>query len=151
MFSELLPDVAATHALAARLAAELRPGDVLALVGDLGAGKTEFTRGLGLALGLPPEVAVCSPSYLLLNLYDGGRLPLAHVDAYFMEGPDDLERAGLADLLADGWVMVVEWAERVAEALPAHTRWIQLSPGPQPESRLATLGGPELAETMEAL
>ena len=150
MPSELLDDVAATHALAARLARDLQPGDVLALVGDLGAGKTEFTRGLGLALELPPDVAVCSPSYLLLNLYAGGRLPLAHVDGYFMEDGDDLERAGLADLLADGWVVVVEWAERVADALPEHTRWIHLSPGPDPGSRRVTLGGPELAEALEA-
>jgi tRNA threonylcarbamoyl adenosine modification protein YjeE len=145
MPSELLDSVAATHALAARMASELRPGDVLALVGDLGAGKTEFTRGLGLALQLPPEVGVCSPSYLLLNLYSGGRLPLAHMDAYFMDGPDDLERAGLPELLADGWVVVIEWAERVADALPAEARWIHLAPGPDPESRQATLGGPEVA------
>jgi len=149
MPSELLDDVAATHALAARLAGDLQPGDVLALVGDLGAGKTEFTRGLGVALALPPNVPVCSPSYLLLNLYSGGRLPLAHVDGYFMEDGDDLERAGLADLLAEGWVVVVEWAERVADALPQHTRWIHLSPGPDQGSRRVTLGGPELADAME--
>lgn len=149
MPSELLDDVAATHALAARLASDLKPGDVLALVGDLGAGKTEFTRGLGLALELPSDVPVCSPSYLLLNLYSGGRLPLAHVDGYFMEDGDDLERAGLADLLADGWVVVVEWAERVADALPQHTRWIHLSPGPASGSRRVTLGGPELADALE--
>ncbi len=149
MPSELLDDVAATHALAARLASELKPGDVLALVGDLGAGKTELTRGLGLALELPPDVPVCSPSYLLLNLYSGGRLPLAHVDGYFMENSDDLERAGLADLLAEGWVVVVEWAERVADALPQHTRWVHLSPGPESGSRRVTLGGPELADALE--
>jgi len=145
MPSELLDSVAATHGLAARIAAELVPGDVLALVGNLGTGKTEFTRGLGAALQLPPDVGVCSPSYLLLNQYSGGRLPLAHLDGYFMDGPDDLERAGLPELLAEGWVVVVEWAERVADALPEHARWIHLAMGPVPGSRQATLGGPEVA------
>lgn len=149
MASSLLRNVQATHDLAERVARVLRPGDVLALVGDLGAGKTEFTRGLGRALRLPPEVAVCSPSYLLLNLYSGGRLPLAHVDGYFMDGPDDLERAGLADLLRDGWVVVVEWADRVAAALPDRTRWMHLALGPEPDSRWVTLGGPELAHAPE--
>src|SRR5262245_38332768 len=114
-----LPDVAATHRLAAQVAETLGPGGVLALTGELGAGKTELTRGLARALGVPGSVPVCSPSYLLLNLYRGGRLPLAHFDAYFMQGADDLERAGLAELLAEGWVAVVEWADRVAPALPA--------------------------------
>jgi len=124
----LLPDVAATHALAASLARELRAGDLVALCGDLGAGKTEFTRGLAEALGVPASVPVCSPSYLLLNLYPGGRLPIAHFDAYFMHAPDDLERAGLHDLLASGHLVVVEWADRVAEVLPAEARWIELLP-----------------------
>ena len=72
-----LDGVEATHALAAEVAARLRPGDVIALVGELGAGKTEFVRGLSRALGVPPATPVCSPSYMLLNLYSGGRLPLA--------------------------------------------------------------------------
>lgn len=136
----LLPDVAATHGLARRLAGELRPGAVLALTGELGAGKTELTRGLARALGVPESVAVCSPSYLLLNLYRGGRLPLAHFDAYFMQGADDLERAGLAELLAQGWVAVVEWADRVAETLPADALWVELEPGESgPGSRVAQL------------
>jgi len=135
-----LPDVAATHRLAAELAAGLAPGDVLALTGELGAGKTELTRGLAAALGVPAAVPVCSPSYLLLNLYRGGRLPLAHFDAYFMQGADDLERAGLAELLAEGWVAVVEWADRVASALPAGTQWVALGPGESgPGSRLASV------------
>ena len=139
MSSEALADVTATHALASRLAAAARPGDVLALVGDLGAGKTEFTRGLVAALGAPPAVRVVSPSYLLLNLYVGGRIPVAHFDAYFMQGPDDLLRAGLPELLAEGHLVVVEWADRVVEALPAHTRWLTLAYGAGPGERRATL------------
>ena len=135
----LLPDVEATQRLARRLAGGLRAGSVVALTGELGAGKTELTRGLARALGLP-AADVCSPSYLLLNLYRGGRLPVAHFDAYFMQGADDLERAGLAELLAEGWVAVVEWADRVASALPAGTQWVALGPGESgPGSRLASV------------
>lgn len=130
-----LGDVAATHALAAEWAARARPGDVLALVGDLGAGKTEFTRGLARALGTPPDVAVCSPTYLLLNVYSGGRLPLAHFDAYLMESDDDLERAGFDDLRRDGHLVVVEWADRVSEALPDGTVWLAFEPGEGPDER----------------
>jgi tRNA threonylcarbamoyladenosine biosynthesis protein TsaE len=135
-----LADVAATHALATRLGAGLGPGDVLALVGELGAGKTELVRGLAAALDVPSSVPVSSPSYLLLNLYEGGRLPLAHFDAYFMGGPDDLERAGLLDLRREGWLVVVEWADRVSEALPPEALWVELLPGADAGARVARLG-----------
>ncbi|MGQ0551915.1 MAG: tRNA (adenosine(37)-N6)-threonylcarbamoyltransferase complex ATPase subunit type 1 TsaE [Planctomycetota bacterium] len=141
MSSELvhdLPDLEATALLAAEIAEALRPGDVVALVGELGAGKTEFARGLGRGLALPDEGAVCSPSYLLLNLYRGGRLPLAHFDAYFAGEADALERAGLAELRAEGWVVVVEWADRVRSMLPAEALWVELLPGQSgPNSRRA--------------
>ena len=140
MSSEQLPDLAATHALAGRLAARLGAGDVLALVGELGAGKTELVRGLARALDVPADVPVCSPSYLLLNLYPGGRVPLAHYDAYFMAGPDDLERAGLADLRREGHVVVVEWADRVRSALPPDALWVQLEAGDGPAARRARIG-----------
>lgn len=122
----LLPDVAATHAFAADLARELGPGAVLALVGDLGAGKTELVRGLVAALGAPPDTPVCSPSFLLLNVYRGGRVPVAHYDACFMDSDDDLERAGLSGQLRAGALVVVEWADHVAGALPASARWLEL-------------------------
>ncbi len=140
--SRTLPDVAATHALAAEVAARLRPGDVVALVGELGAGKTEFVRGLAAALGVPAADGVCSPSYLLLNLHAGGRPPLAHFDAYFMQGADDIERAGLPELLAQGWVAAVEWADRVPGSLPAGAVWIRLATGATPDSRIAEFGRP---------
>jgi tRNA threonylcarbamoyladenosine biosynthesis protein TsaE len=125
-----LPDVAATHQLAATLAADLEPGSVVALTGELGAGKTEFVRGLARALGVPDEAGVCSPSYLLLNVYAGGEQDLAHFDAYFMgrdgTAVDDLERAGLADLIAEGAIVAIEWADLVEAALPPSTVWIAL-------------------------
>jgi tRNA threonylcarbamoyladenosine biosynthesis protein TsaE len=137
--AELVSCVDDTHALASRLAPGLCAGQVLALVGELGAGKTEFTRGLVAALGVPADVTVCSPSYLLLNLYPGGRLPVAHFDAYFMDGSDDLERAGLDDLRREGQVVVIEWADRVAVVLPEDTIWIEFEPGDQPSQRRITL------------
>jgi len=139
---ESLPDIAATHALAARVAGELSPGDVIALVGDLGAGKTEFTRGLARALGVPKSVRVTSPSYLLLNTYAMVDPPLAHFDAYFMESEDDLMRAGFGELIATGHAVVVEWAERVADAMPPEARWLELKAGDGPEGRRVVHGRP---------
>jgi len=121
-----LPDVAATHAFAAECARRARPGGVHALVGELGAGKTEWTRGFARALGVPDAIVVCSPSYLLLNLYEADGRRIAHFDAYFMAGGDDLQRAGLDELRAEGAFVVVEWADRVADVLPADAVWIEL-------------------------
>lgn len=135
--SLLLADVAATHALAARLAERLGPGDVLALEGELGAGKTELVRGLARALGVPPEVPVTSPSFVLLHVLPQGRLPLAHFDAYFMDDVDDLERAGLHDLRREGCLVVIEWADRVAEALPEDCTRVVLEPADGLEARQA--------------
>ncbi len=138
----LLRSVAETHALAARVAGSLAPGAVLGLVGELGAGKTEFTRGLAAALSVPADPPVCSPSYLLLNTYEGGRLPLAHFDAYFMDGPDDLERAGLDDLRRAGYVVVVEWAERVGSVLPRDTLWLVFEAAEDGRARRVSAGAP---------
>ena len=85
-----------TEALAASLAPELKAGDVMLLSGPLGAGKTCFTRGLGVGLGLDPE-AVLSPTYQLVREVRGGRLPLFHVDLYRLCGPDEVGRLGLEE------------------------------------------------------
>jgi tRNA threonylcarbamoyladenosine biosynthesis protein TsaE len=142
MTTRRLADVAATHALAAEIAARARPGDVVALVGELGAGKTEFVRGLARALEVPATAPICSPSYLLLNVYRGGRLPLGHFDACFMHSADDLERAGFAELRAEGCLIVIEWADRVAEALPRESCWIEL--------RVTDAGGVQRLATLNA-
>ena len=98
-----------TRAIAARFAAELKPGAVLLLSGDLGAGKTAFTKGLAEGLGLDPG-EVTSPTFTLVHEYRGGRLPLVHVDLYRLEKVD-LDELGMdADLASQG-VLAIEWSD----------------------------------------
>lgn len=106
-----------TEALAARLGRTLIGGECIALHGDLGAGKTQFVRGLAAGLGISPRV-VSSPTYVLLNVYDGGRLALYHLDAYRITGAEDFEGIGFSELLEQGGVVAVEWPSRIAELLP---------------------------------
>jgi tRNA threonylcarbamoyladenosine biosynthesis protein TsaE len=109
------PTVADTLAAAGRLASLLRPGDVVVLSGQLGAGKTAFTGGLAAGLGV--EEPVVSPSFILLREYRSGFLPLYHADAYRLgtiNEFDDLDTVGYAE---DG-VLVIEWGDAVAGALP---------------------------------
>ena len=106
----------ATRALAARLGDRLAPGDVVALNGELGSGKTEFVHGLAQGLGVPPQV-VASPSFTLVHEY-AGRVPLVHLDLYRLE---DLPASMLPDLeeyLSGPQVVVAEWARRLAPLLP---------------------------------
>lgn len=104
-----------TEALGAALAARLRPGDVVAYTGDLGAGKTAFTRGIARGLGIPEWVT--SPTFTIVNEYEGGRLPLFHFDMYRLGDPEELFDIGWEDYLARGGVCAVEWSENVADAL----------------------------------
>ena len=109
----------ATQEIAARLARVLVDGDVICLFGDLGAGKTTFTRGLVGALGAPVS-QVSSPTFTLLHEYAGGRLPVYHGDAYRLAGGGlDADAAGFTEVIArrEG-VFVLEWPERVEDALP---------------------------------
>lgn len=106
-----------TRSVAARVASRLYPGHLVALIGDLGAGKTVFVRGLCEALDVPREDGVSSPTYALVNVYPGGALPIAHVDLYRVAEVDELEGLGFRDLLAGEHVVVVEWPERAPEIL----------------------------------
>ncbi|HEX4055860.1 MAG TPA: tRNA (adenosine(37)-N6)-threonylcarbamoyltransferase complex ATPase subunit type 1 TsaE [Tepidisphaeraceae bacterium] len=109
--------VAKTESIAAELAQTLVPGDCVALEGQLGAGKTQFVRGLAAALGANPR-AVSSPTFVLLNIYRGGRLTLFHLDAYRVHGAEDFESIGFVELLEQEGVVVVEWSDRIAQILP---------------------------------
>jgi len=108
-------------------AARVRPGDVLALVGDLGAGKTQWVKGL--AAGLGSEASVTSPTFTLIHEYGGGRLPLCHIDCYRLEKPEELLAAGLDDYLDGRSVLVIEWADKFPALMPAGARWVRFSIG----------------------
>lgn len=104
-----------TEALGEALGKVLSPGTVLAYEGDLGAGKTAFTRGIARGLGVREPVT--SPTYTIVNEYLSGRIPLFHFDMYRLSGADDLFDIGWEDYLERGGVCAVEWSETVKEAL----------------------------------
>jgi len=120
-----LPDEAATAGFAAQLADELRPGDVLALCGPLGAGKTTFTRALVATLGHPGPVT--SPTFTLVHEYHGGRLPVLHLDFHRLKSAAELHNLGWDELLDQPAVVIAEWADLFPAALPPHTRWLRFS------------------------
>ena len=107
----------ATVEFGARLGACLEPGDVLGLVGTLGAGKTCLVKGLARGLGVPDELRVTSPSFVLMRRYEG-RLTLYHFDAYRLASADEMEEIGCQETFDAGGVSAVEWADHVAACLP---------------------------------
>jgi tRNA threonylcarbamoyladenosine biosynthesis protein TsaE len=108
---------AETQAIAERLGGLLAPGDVLALVGPLGAGKTTFVQGLARGLGVPPERHVASPTFALVNEHPG-RVPLVHADLYRIEDARELAELGLTDAF-DRAAVAIEWLDRFPDAAPA--------------------------------
>ena len=113
-----------TMAFARQLAAKLQPGTVLGLVGDLGAGKTHFVKGL--VDGLESDVAVSSPTFTLVHEYDGGSCPLYHFDFYRMEQAEEIVAIGWDEYLDEAGIIVVEWADRFPELMPEKTQWWQI-------------------------
>ena len=132
-----------TEALGERLAKVLRPGTVLAYQGDLGAGKTAFTRGL--ARGLGYREAVTSPTYTIVNEYLGGRLPLFHFDMYRLRSDDDLWDIGWEDYLDRNGVCAVEWSENVPEAM-AGALTVNIEKLGDTARRITVEGGTEYAD-----
>jgi tRNA threonylcarbamoyladenosine biosynthesis protein TsaE len=106
------------------LARELKAGDIIALTGELGAGKTCLVKGI--ALGLEIRQEVTSPTFTLIHEYRGGRLPLYHIDLYRLGTTEEAVAIGIEDYLPTEGVTVVEWAERIEPLLPQHTRRIRL-------------------------
>lgn len=106
-----------TLAIGARLGRLLEPGDFIALTGDLGAGKTQFVKGLAIGLDICSAEPVTSPTYTLLNIHEG-RFPLYHFDLYRLEGEDDILSLGFEEYIKGNGACVVEWAERLGTLMP---------------------------------
>ncbi len=130
---------AETEALGQRLAERLQPGDVIAYTGDLGAGKTAFTRGLARGLGITERIT--SPTFTIVNEYQGGRLPLFHFDMYRLGSSDELYEIGWEDYLARGGVCAVEWSEIVADALEEDCIRVDIRQGDTENQRKITVEG----------
>ena len=115
-----------TRAFGRRLAEQLRPGDVLLFYGNLGAGKSEMTRGIAEGLGVSGPVT--SPSFTILNVYDDGRVPLYHFDWYRLVSAEELYEMGMDEYLGGDGVAVVEWPTQCPEAIPDTHLAVTLKP-----------------------
>ncbi|HLY46889.1 MAG TPA: tRNA (adenosine(37)-N6)-threonylcarbamoyltransferase complex ATPase subunit type 1 TsaE [Stellaceae bacterium] len=136
-----LPDEAATAAFAARVAALARPGDVIALAGELGAGKTSFARAFIRARGGADDVP--SPTFTLVQVYELDGAAIWHFDAYRLRHPDEAWELGIEDAFRDG-ISLIEWPDRFGALVPARRLEITLSHGTAPAARRATIdAGPD--------
>ena len=134
-----------TEAIGRKIAAKLLPGDIIAYYGDLGAGKTAFTRGLAAGLGVTEQVT--SPTYTIVNEYLSGRMPLFHFDMYRLDSADDLFDIGWEDYLARGGVCAVEWSENVEEALSGAIHiTIHKDPADENVRTITIVGGERFAD-----
>ena len=129
-----------TEKVGEKLAHTLSPGTGIAFTGDLGAGKTAFTRGLARGLGIPGRVT--SPTFTIVNEYEGGRLPLFHFDMYRLSSSEELFDIGWEDYLRRGGVCAVEWSERVHDALEGAIT-VNISRGDGEYDRIITITGEE--------
>ena len=126
-----------TEQLGEKLGRVLTPGTVLAYTGDLGAGKTAFTRGLARGLEIPERIT--SPTFTIVNEYEGGRLPLFHFDMYRLGSSDELFDIGWEDYLVRGGVCAVEWSENVDDVLDADTIRVDIRRGESDDQRRITI------------
>lgn len=124
---------AETQQLAEALSALARPGDVVVLAGDLGAGKTAFVQGFGRGLGITDRIT--SPTFTLVHVYDGGRLPVHHLDVYRLEQISEALDLGLAEMLDEGGVVLVEWGEAIMPVLPHDLLEVRLTFGDGDDDR----------------
>jgi tRNA threonylcarbamoyl adenosine modification protein YjeE len=133
-----LPGVDDTRAFGARLAGELRAGDLIVLSGPLGAGKTALTQGIGAGLGVTERVV--SPTFVIARVHRSGRLPLVHVDAYRLGSIAEVDDLDL-DVETSDAVTVVEWGEGLVEQLVGEWLLISIERAPDSEERIVTLSG----------
>ncbi len=132
-----------TEDLGAALAERLKPGTVVAFSGDLGAGKTAFVRGMARGLGISERVT--SPTFTIVNEYEGGRLPLFHFDMYRLGSSDELFDIGWEDYLVRGGVCAVEWSENVSDAMEGDCIRVDIRRGAHDNQRLITIEGGDAA------
>ncbi|MBR0138831.1 MAG: tRNA (adenosine(37)-N6)-threonylcarbamoyltransferase complex ATPase subunit type 1 TsaE [Firmicutes bacterium] len=126
-----------TAALGEKLAERLKPGDVVALRGDLGVGKTALTRAIAKGLGVSTRVA--SPTFTIVMEHEGGRLPLYHFDVYRVSDEDELFEAGFFEYLKKEGVCVIEWADLIEDLLPEDAIFIDLSYGEGENERICSV------------
>ncbi|MBV9585578.1 MAG: tRNA (adenosine(37)-N6)-threonylcarbamoyltransferase complex ATPase subunit type 1 TsaE [Alphaproteobacteria bacterium] len=145
-----LPDEAATAALAARLATLVRPGDVIALKGELGAGKTSLARAF-IRARAGHEEEVPSPTFTLVQIYELPDLTIWHFDGFRLRGPEEAWELGIEDALQDG-VSLIEWPERFGGLIPKRRLELTFEQGPTAEARRALIdAGPGWADRLASL
>ena len=113
-----------TFAFGKKMGEEALPGQIIAINGDLGVGKTVLTKGLAEGLGITEPV--CSPTFTIVQIYDEGRLPLYHFDVYRIADPEEMEEIGYEDYFFGQGVCLVEWAELIHDLMPENTIWIRI-------------------------
>ncbi len=127
-----------TKEIGRALAAEAHPGDVVALVGDLGAGKTTMAKGFAEGLGVTEPIT--SPTFTIVCEYDEGRLPFYHFDVYRLDDPEELFEIGFEEYINGGGVCLIEWADRIKEELPAETTVISIRRTDVGDGRIVLVG-----------
>ncbi|HEX2118767.1 MAG TPA: tRNA (adenosine(37)-N6)-threonylcarbamoyltransferase complex ATPase subunit type 1 TsaE [Acidimicrobiales bacterium] len=136
MITAATKSVEDTRALAAEVAALAAPGDLVVLAGDLGTGKTAFAQGFARGLGVDEQVT--SPAFVLVRTYEG-RLPLVHLDVYRLDHMQELVDLGIAELLDEGAVTLIEWGDAVTPGLPSDFLEVRLETGDAPDDRFLTI------------
>lgn len=137
-----------TRAIGRRLADQLRPGDTVVLRGDLGAGKSEFARGVARGLGVAGPVP--SPSFTILNCYDEGRVPLYHFDWYRIADPEEIREMGLDEMIGADGIALIEWSERAPDTVPERALLVEIKVIDEEtrEINFAPLGGFPFSEEL---
>jgi tRNA threonylcarbamoyladenosine biosynthesis protein TsaE len=125
-----------TESVGRQFAGNVKAGDVLALTGDLGSGKTQFVKGLAAALGVTTPAT--SPTFTLIHEYPGGRLPVYHFDFFRIEDRSSAERLGLDEYFFGDGVSVIEWADRFPDLVPENARWISFETKSETQRAITT-------------